>query len=273
MYSGIPVFRKSKKVFLFFLFLQRRCAERCRSIRSLPERVNKLAKKVISGANQFQLLPCFKHGSLEGLESQRQDYQKRHTMENLYSKLQGIENIFAPEQKPKEWYEEVEEKMCSYLPSMTYQQRIGGCLMFMVLGFLISMGSTMRIISLIEGNPVPFATMYSTGNIISICATCFLYGPWTQAKKMFAPTRAIATLIYLGFMGLTLFLAFYGGHISYRTLLLVLCIISQFLALCWYTLSFIPFARDIVLTCIKEGCCKCGLPSCCEEREQDPFWG
>lgn len=197
-------------------------------------------------------------------------------MENLYSKLQGIETLFQPaEAKPKEWYEEVEERVCSYLPAMTYQQRIGGCLMFMVLGFLISMGSTMRIISLIEGNPVPFATMYTTGNIISICATCFLYGPWTQAKKMFAPTRAIATLIYLFFMCVTLFLAFYSGHISFRVLLLVLCIICQFLALCWYTISFIPFARDIVMSCFRETCCRCtSLPACCEEaRDQDPFWG
>ena len=46
-----------------------------------------------------------------------------------------------------------------------------------------------RLLQLIAGNPVPFATMYSLGNIISLCSTCFLYGPWTQAKKMFAPTR------------------------------------------------------------------------------------
>ena len=198
-------------------------------------------------------------------------------MNSLYSKLQNLENIFVPEQRPKEWYEEVEEKVCSYCPQMTYQQRIGGCLMFMVLGFLISMGSTMRLITLIEGNPVPFATMYTTGNVISICATCFLYGPWTQAKKMFAPTRAIATLIYLFFVSLTLFLAFYHGVIAYRVLLLMTCILCQFLALCWYTISFIPFARDILLSCLKETCCRsCTLPSCCDEaanRESESFFG
>jgi Got1/Sft2-like family len=196
-------------------------------------------------------------------------------MNNIYSKLQNIESLFVPEQRPKEWYEELEERICSVFPSMTYQQRIGGCLMFMVVGFLISMGSTMRLLTLLEGNPVPFATMYTTGNIISICATCFLYGPWTQAKKMFAPTRAIATFVYLTFMSLTMFLAFFKGVLAYRVLLLMICILCQFLALCWYTISFIPFARDIVLSCIKETCCRsCALPTCCEDQEApNDFWG
>ena len=198
-------------------------------------------------------------------------------MNSIYSKLEAIESIFSPESaRPKAWYEEVEERVCSYCPQLTYQQRIGGCLTFIVLGFLISMGSTMRLITLIEGNPVPFAVMYTTGNVVSICATCFLYGPWTQAKKMFAPTRAIATLVYLLFVCLTLVLAFYHGVIAYRVLLLMVCILCQFLALCWYTISFIPFARDILLSCIKDTCFRsCSLPQCCEEaRDSDPpFWG
>jgi hypothetical protein len=98
--------------------------------------------------------------------------------------------VFQPQQeRKKEWYEEIEEEVCSVCPKMTYQQRIGGCVFFMMLGFLLSMGSLTRIFQLIAGNPVPFATMYTTGNIISLCSTCFLYGPWTQAKKMMAPTR------------------------------------------------------------------------------------
>lgn len=117
---------------------------------------------------------------------------------------------------------EVEEEICAVCPKMTYQQRIGGCVTFMLLGFMLSLGSltrcatyfsnhyyyhdvgrkshvqfrfvyilhfVFRLFQLLLGNPVPFATMYSLGNIISLCSTCFLYGPWTQAKKMFAPTR------------------------------------------------------------------------------------
>jgi hypothetical protein len=58
-------------------------------------------------------------------------------------------------------------------------------------GFLLSLGSTFRLLQLLKGNPEPFATMYTIGNIIGMCSTCFLYGPWSQAKKMFAPTRYV----------------------------------------------------------------------------------
>lgn len=61
--------------------------------------------------------------------------------------------------------------------------------MCVVLSFLISMGSTVRLVSLLKGDPEPFATMYTIGNVLGIASTCFLFGPLTQFKKMFAPTR------------------------------------------------------------------------------------
>jgi len=97
--------------------------------------------------------------------------------------------------------------------------------------------------------------MYTVGNIISICSTCFLYGPWSQAKKMFATTRIVTTSLYFFFMALTLFLAFYTGSIPGRIFFLVVAIFFQFLALVWYTLSFIPFGRDFVKNCCLDTCC------------------
>ena len=87
------------------------------------------------------------------------------------------------------WYLEIEEQVCSVCPSLTFQQRITGCLICLLVGFLLSMGSTFRLIKLLEGDPEPFAIMYTIGNVIGLCSTCFLYGPWSQMKKMFAPTR------------------------------------------------------------------------------------
>jgi len=158
---------------------------------------------------------------------------------------------------------------------MTWEQRITGCLVCIVLGFLISMGSTFRLIKLMKGDPMPFATMYTTGNLIGLASTCFLYGPWQQMKKMFASTRwwcvfapcvtndlytfimsrLFATGAYLFFMALTLFLAFYPYEIPLRLLWLVFSIFLQFLALIWYSLSFVPFARQIALQCMKKCCC------------------
>jgi hypothetical protein len=105
-------------------------------------------------------------------------------------------SLVNPEQKKKDWYEEMEEQVCSYFPSMTFTQRIIGALTCMSIGFLISMGSTLRLIDLLKGNPDPFAITYTVGNLIGICSTCFIYGPWTQAKKMFAPTRYRCRLYY-----------------------------------------------------------------------------
>jgi hypothetical protein len=74
-------------------------------------------------------------------------------------------------------------------PTLTFQQRITGCLVCLMVGFLISMGSTFRLIKLVEGDPEPFAIMYTVGNVLGICSTCFLYGPVSQMKQMFASTR------------------------------------------------------------------------------------
>src|SRR5690606_20377132 len=55
--------------------------------------------------------------------------------------------------------------------------------------------SFFRIMELINGNPAPFAICYTIGNVVSICGTCFLYGPWNQAKKMFALTRLVKKIL------------------------------------------------------------------------------
>ena len=175
-------------------------------------------------------------------------------MEDLLKKGKSL--LGYEEQRQKEWYEEIESEVCSICPSMTYQQRLGGCMICMIIGFMISFGSLFRIVQLLTGNPTPFAIMYTTGNVVSICSTCFLYGPYSQAKKMFATTRIVTTSLYFFFMGLTLFLAFYSGSIPGRIFLLVLAILCQFMALIWYTLSFIPFARDLVKNCCLDTCCR-----------------
>jgi hypothetical protein len=97
--------------------------------------------------------------------------------------------MVSPEQRPKEWYEEVEEQACSFCPSLSFQQRVIGCCICLTMGFLISMGSTFRLIRLLEGDPTPFAVLYTAGNLLGICSTCFLYGPLQQVKKMCASTR------------------------------------------------------------------------------------
>ncbi|XP_012526790.2 vesicle transport protein SFT2A isoform X4 [Monomorium pharaonis] len=72
--------------------------------------------------------------------------------------------------------------------------------------------------------------------------TCFLMGPFNQFKKMFASTRIIATILVFVSIGLTLFAALHLHNPG----LALLFIIIQSLAMTWYSLSYIPYARDAV---------------------------
>jgi Got1/Sft2-like family len=129
------------------------------------------------------------------------------------------------------------------LPSLTFQQRIIGFGSCFALGMLISFLSTLNLL-----NPVSFASLYSFGNMLALMSTGFLVGPVKQCKNMFHQKRIWATLIYLVILIITLVVAFsadFGG----KTIFMIVLIICQFLALTWYTLSYIPFARDLVKQC------------------------
>jgi hypothetical protein len=113
---------------------------------------------------------------------------------------------------------------------------------------------------------------YTSGNAVSIAATLFFYGPWSQCKKMFESVRIAATLIYLFWMSVTLFLTYYPEPVPARVVLIVMSIFFQFCALVWYTLSYIPYGRSIALSCCK-GLCPAPVASavacdCCADEEQ-----
>uniref|UniRef100_A0A8D0EAV0 Vesicle transport protein n=1 Tax=Salvator merianae TaxID=96440 RepID=A0A8D0EAV0_SALMN len=90
-----------------------------------------------------------------------------------------------------------------------------------------------------------FAVFYTLGNIAALASTCFLMGPVKQLKKMFEPTRLIVTIVMLVSFILTLCAVFWWGK---KGLAVLFCII-QFLAMTWYSLSYIPYARDAVMKC------------------------
>uniref|UniRef100_A0A3P8W361 Vesicle transport protein n=1 Tax=Cynoglossus semilaevis TaxID=244447 RepID=A0A3P8W361_CYNSE len=85
-----------------------------------------------------------------------------------------------------------------------------------------------------------FAVFYTLGNIAAL-STCFLMGPLKQLKRMFEPTRLIATIVMLLCLVLTLCAVFWWDK---KGLAIIFCIL-QFLAM---TISYIPFA-DAVMKC------------------------
>ncbi|XP_068088015.1 vesicle transport protein SFT2A isoform X4 [Hyperolius riggenbachi] len=90
-----------------------------------------------------------------------------------------------------------------------------------------------------------FAVFYTLGNVAALASTCFLMGPLKQFKKMFEPTRLIATVIMLLCLVCTLCAVFWWHK---KGLALLFCIL-QFLAMTWYSISYIPFARDAIIKC------------------------
>ncbi|VDN34954.1 unnamed protein product [Dibothriocephalus latus] len=72
-----------------------------------------------------------------------------------------------------------------------------------------------------------FAIFYTFGNLCSLASSFFLMGPVQQCKRMFAETRIIAACLVL-----------WG-----KPVLCLLFSVFQFLALTWYSISYIPLAR------------------------------
>ena len=96
----------------------------------------------------------------------------------------------------------------SCFPSLTFKQRVQGCLSCAATGMAFSF---MGFLLWWTGNIRGFAFTYTLGNIISICGTGFLFGPKRQCRSMFAAKRIWATSIYVTAMLLTLIVAFSRG--------------------------------------------------------------
>lgn len=157
-------------------------------------------------------------------------------------------SLLPTRQTTQEQLQEPEDDMCSLLPTLTWTERLIGCGTCMIAGYLLSFGSFFRVKELMFGNPLPFVLNATVGNIIALCGSCFLSGPHSQMKKMWAETRRNATICYLGSLSLTLILAFNGESFPGPTgLILLLLMICQYLSITWYCLSYVPYARETVL--------------------------
>lgn len=146
--------------------------------------------------------------------------------------------LMGIEQEPVEagFLEELEE----YL-TLSKEQRLYGFL------YCLGLGATLSILSsLFIFNYEAFAFFYTIGNVLSLGSTAFLVGPKQQCQNMAHPHRLAATLLYLCMMALTLYVVFEVKN----AVLALLCVMLQSLALSWYCLSYIPYARRIIKKCL-----------------------
>jgi hypothetical protein len=137
-----------------------------------------------------------------------------------------------------------EEENHEICPSMTFKQRIIGFGVSLGFGFICAILSW---IAIFNKNYVQFGIFMTLSNLSAIGGSMFLAGPVKQVKKMFEETRWIATSIYLVMMIMTIVSAVW---IKSPPLVIVCCIL-QYLAMIWYGLSYIPYARTVVKNCAK----------------------
>lgn len=148
-------------------------------------------------------------------------------------------------------------------PQLTIQQRLFGYAGCLGIGFILNIGSWTRLVKLAQGEPGPFVTLFTIGNIISIFGSFFLNGPYAQGKKMIGPQMRCATVAYLLSMILTFVVAFHDGidEGAERVGLVILLIFVQYMCMIWFIICSVWFLKTMVLACLK-GTCTEMCPSC-----------
>lgn len=147
--------------------------------------------------------------------------------------------------------------------TLSYKERLIGFGVCFIIGWVVSMASISGVMTIVT-NPSRFAILYTIGNIVSLCSTMFLYGPFEQIKTMFHPTRRVATWTYIFCIVATLIAARSG-----QTLIVFLLMFLQFCAMVWYCSSFIPWGRKI-LRRVLSACFACSFGRAAEAFAPGP---
>jgi len=132
-------------------------------------------------------------------------------------------------------------------PELTFQQRLIGFAVCFSIAYMITFMSFKFFIQLIEGNPVPFALNYTTGNMLAISASGFLCGPKRQLRNMFDDRRKHVTTVYLSCLASTLIVTFVPLPWALKLAVLVSLLLTQCGANIWYSLSYVPYGRKTAL--------------------------
>ncbi|CAM9206622.1 unnamed protein product [Heterosigma akashiwo] len=153
-----------------------------------------------------------------------------------------------------------QQEEASYCGSLTYSQRVIGFCVCFGLGYFLSFLSTLSLLKMSAEGLREFASLYVLGNLVAIGSTLFLIGPKRHCKKMFHKTRRWAAIIYLTMLVAVFVSALLGAHIAVVLFLLLI----QVLAAIWYTASYIPYGRKMIVNCLQTTCfrpCKDSLNS------------
>jgi hypothetical protein len=132
--------------------------------------------------------------------------------------------------------------------NLTWSERLRGYMVCSCIGYFITFGSVIRINEALHGDPTLLAFFISLGNILSLTSSFFLSGPYKQWENMINEKRFIASTIYILSILSVLILIFIPAFNGKAVLIIVLLII-QFISWLWYTISYIPYARETIKAC------------------------
>ncbi|KAL3997474.1 Got1/Sft2-like family protein [Acanthocheilonema viteae] len=123
--------------------------------------------------------------------------------------------------------------------SLSWDLRVQCFLGCLCLSIICSLGgSTLLFTWRVTG----FTVMTSLGSILSLLGTCFLMGPLRQLQKMFERGRFLASLMYL----LSIVFTLIAGLVFSNPPLALVFVIGQYIAMTWYSITYIPFAREAI---------------------------
>jgi len=129
-------------------------------------------------------------------------------------------------------------------PQLGFKQRVFGCVCCFVLGQLVQFCSFGSVAGVLIGRPGRFAFLYTLGNVTMLSASFFLSGPRAQCRKITSKDRAKTSFVYICSMLLTLSAVFSPAFFG-RSLLILVCVVVQWVALVWYVLSFVPYGHTV----------------------------
>uniref|UniRef100_A0A0X3PMI2 Vesicle transport protein n=1 Tax=Schistocephalus solidus TaxID=70667 RepID=A0A0X3PMI2_SCHSO len=160
--------------------------------------------------------------------------------------MRSIKGLFSKQEEDEQGIISEVENGCV---SLSWSTRLKGFACCFGLGVLLSFLGNLFLWIPHTGLKL-FALFYTLGNLFSLTSSFFLMGPVQQCKRMFAETRIIAAVLVILFMVLTIVSAVVWG----KPVLCLLFSVFQFIALTWYSISYIPFARDAVKRCCTSIC-------------------
>lgn len=141
---------------------------------------------------------------------------------------------------------------CGMCTSLSFAERLFGCLIMHVGGYILDLGSLHRFVRLIEGSPLPFVATWTLGHLLCLLGTTFLVGPKRQLEGMFHESRKTAATAYIASVGVTLVIVIVCLVLDRPTglwvgLFLVTLLLCQCCCIAWYTISYIKFLYDFIM--------------------------